>query len=139
MKIMAFNSPEEMMAYMEKSREAADANTDPVQASLNIGDFFIRTAQDIIIYGEICDPVDGDSEEERDYQRRVYEAPHMKLYRFSKCYSPVCPDGEYGDIHLSTVELKISSEMFQRCKDADWPQDRDTLLSVLGIVAPGDA
>ena len=139
MPVRSFNSFEEMAAAMEKDRNAADANTDAVQASLEIGDFFIRATQGILIYGEIHDPIDGDDPEERAFQTRMRDQPHMKLYRFTKCYSPLCPTGEYGDIHLSTVELKISEAMFLRCKEAQWPQDRNELSAVLGIVPGGTA
>lgn len=139
MNIKSFSSFEEMLASMAQDRAVADAQVDPVQSGLKIGDFFIRETHGLVIYGEVLNPIDGEDEEEREFQRRTRNQPHMKHYRFTKCYSPVVPDGEYGDIHVSTVSLVLSREMFDRCRAAGWPQDPKDLWTLLDIQPEGVA
>lgn len=116
----------------DRNRKAADANVNPEQSALKPGDFFVRHAYGITIYGEIIDPVtlslngrriedltEEEQEEIRDI-RELYNDETMKNYRFTRSYSSVCPDGELGDIHISTVSRTISREEFLSAQKKGW-------------------
>jgi len=127
-----FRSFEEMLEAVSEDMQAANAVTDDMQASLEIGDFFIREAHGFFIYGEVLDPITTENPEERAYEIERRNQPHMKHFRFTRCFSPMCPHGELGDVHVSTVTLK-SASMFERCQEAKWPQNRDELMMILGV------
>ena len=48
----------------------------------------------------------------------IYNQPHMENYRFTRSYSIVIPEGEYGDIHLSIAIGKVSRDVFDELKDS---------------------
>lgn len=54
------------------------------------------------------------SEIEHDY----YE-PNMQGFVFGPHYSIVCPLGELGDVHRSTILTVISKELFEEAKAAN--------------------
>lgn len=113
------------------NRQAADENVRPSQI-LSHGDFFLREYHGFRIYGEVLDvggvllngqQLSSLSEEEREeYDDGVaqYAQPHMRFYRFTKCYSVACPRGEMGDVHLSTVVQKLTTEEFLTAKAKGW-------------------
>lgn len=135
------------MAHEDKSledffaQEAADQATalekvQPFQRALKPGDFFVREQQDFVIYGEILDPtppaideegLDAETLEEmraeHAFEVKLRNQPHMAAYRFSKCFSRICPTGEMGDIHISPVVKVISKESFEQARRAGWPVD----------------
>ena len=122
---------DDLFAEEAANRQAADENVKPHQI-LNAGDHFLREAHGFKIYGEVLDvrtsilagrdeaELDDDEREELDDEARVYAEPHMQFYRFTKSYSVICPRGELGDIHLSTVEKKITVEEFEAAKKRGW-------------------
>ena len=60
-----------------------------------------------MIYSEILDnPEPGESGSDH--------------YRFTCSYSVACPSGELGDIHVSTIERKLSEGEFQEMKKSGW-------------------
>lgn len=44
----------------------------------------------------------------------------MSNYRFCDCYSVACPYGEKGDVHVSTIGLKIDRAVFEKFKEKGW-------------------
>ena len=114
----------------------AAANVQPFQAALKPGDYIVRSQNGFIIYGEILDPTPALVEEEgldpealaemraeHDYEVQLRNQPHMAAYRFSKCFSQLCPQGELGDLHISTVTKVISKESFDEARNHGWPMD----------------
>lgn len=121
-----FNSIDDMLGYIRQCSESADARVEPWQSEVKPGDYFVRVAEGFTIYGKVLDPVQseidaGADEEEVDYQRQLRDAPHMKHYRFAKCYSELCPDGELGDVHVSTIATVIPESLFNSAKELGWP------------------
>lgn len=114
------------------ARKAADERVDPEQVALRPGDFCARVAHGIVIYSEILDAaahllgdraledLDEDEKEEYESVRDSYTEEHMKNYRFTRSYSSLCPNGELGDIHVSTVSRVISQKEFQSAKNRRW-------------------
>jgi hypothetical protein len=130
-KTMDSHIVDDLLAEEEQNRLAADENVRPEQL-LEAGDFFLRLAHGIRIYGKILDvgefyldgrtvdALDEDEREEYDEEVAQYKQPHMRFYRFTKCYSQACPSGELGDIHLSTVTRKLTAGEFEAAKKTSW-------------------
>ena len=114
-----------------EAREAADSRVRP-GSDLQPGDFCLRETHGIRVYSEILDAaqhlLDGRKESELDEDelaefediRSSYQEPHMRYYRFTKSYSRMCPRGELGDLHMATVERKLTREEFETARKAGW-------------------
>lgn len=130
-------SLEDFFAAETTAAAAAAERVQEFQKALKPGDYIVRSQNGFIIYGEIIDPVvkmlddeTGLSEEqleemqaEHDYEIQLRNQPHMAAYRFSKCFSQLCPQGELGDLHISTVTKVISKESFDEARNHGWPMD----------------
>jgi len=104
--IQEFDSFEEMMEAIERAREEADKRVKPWQRKIKVGDYFEKeTPYGFKVYCEVLDE---------------YDEPHLKNFRFCRCYSVACPDGELGDVHVSTAKRKITKEEFEEMKRRGW-------------------
>ena len=108
MAIEYFDSFEDLIEVMRRDQKEADSRVQPWQAEIKPGDNVIRDSRlNVPIYSEILpDPKDR-------------PAP-LKHYRFTRSYSVVCPDGEYGDIQVSTIKRKLTQEEFEEAKQRGW-------------------
>lgn len=101
-----FGTMEEAMERLEQARKAADARVKPWQADARPGDCFITDAEEgLLIFGEVLE---------------VCEDPRLQHYRFCRCYSVACPEGELGDVHVSTICRFISREQFEQAREKGW-------------------
>jgi len=101
-----FDSFEEMMEAIERAREEADARVQDWQREIKVGDYFEKdTPYGFNIYGEVLEE---------------YNEPRMKNFRFCKCYSIACPEGELGDVHVSTIKRKMTKDEFEEMKRRGW-------------------
>jgi hypothetical protein len=108
MNIEPFDSFDDMMAYLRKQMDAADSAVQPWQEQIKAGDYFSRASgHGFNIYGEVL-PDEGPRER------------HVRHYRFCQCYSIACPDGEMGDVHVSTIEQLLSREDFEKARERRW-------------------
>ena len=103
MEIQMFDSNEEMLDAVRRAREAADARVQPWQAAIKPGDFFVRVAM-------LCSEL-----------LTIYAQSHMRHYRLSKCFSEACPEGEMGDVHVSSIRAVIEKEEFEFARSKGWP------------------
>lgn len=104
----AFDSLEEMLERMEADRQAADARVQPWQAAIKPGDYFRKdSGHGFSIYGHI----------EKEKEPRE---PELQHYRFCHCFSVACVEGEYGDVHVSTIGALIRQELFDEAKQRGW-------------------
>lgn len=130
-----FNSFEEMMEHIRKNEEEVAKLVTEGQKQMKPGDMFLRYDPDmeVVIYGEILDPgvpaapydkglSEDDLEEIRQDGER-YKAPGMALHRFCRCYSVLCPEGELGDVHVVTMEVKVSKNAFEALRQNEWPAE----------------
>ena len=72
----------------------------------------------LTIYGEIIE-----SPFEQD--REIFAQPHMKHYRLSRCFSVACPEGEIGDVHVSSIRSLLEKETFELARRSHWPSLMD--------------
>lgn len=108
MEFEAFDSLEEMLTRMEESRKAADARVQPWQAAIKPGDYFQRDSG----YGF---PIYGHVEKEEEPRE-----PELRHYRFCQCFSVACVEGEYGDVHVCTIDSLISERFFEEARQRGW-------------------
>ena len=100
MTIESFESFDEMWHYLHEQKETADAQVQPWQCEAKSGDFFRKRSEcDFPIYGMI-------------FREEEPREPGLENYRFAKCYSIACPQGELGDIHVSTIERLLTESEF---------------------------
>ena len=101
-----FDSFEDMMKAEERARNAADARTQDWQKEIKVGDYFVTdSGYGFPIFGVVLEG---------------YKKHHLKNYRFCECYSIGCPEGEKGDVHVSTMLAKITKEAFEVYHEKGW-------------------
>ncbi len=106
MEVEFFDSLEEAQARIEEAMRAADARVRPWQAVIEPGEFFVTVAEDgLVIFGQVLEG---------------YADARLRHYRFCRCYSVACPEGELGDVHVSTIWRLISREEFESAHQAGW-------------------
>ena len=81
----------------------------PWQARAEPGDRFVSVSPEgLVIFGQV---LEGYAEE------------RLQHYRFCRCYSVVCPEGELGDVHVSTIGGFITAEQFDEAREKGWAPD----------------
>lgn len=130
MTIRTFTTVEEMFEAMAKDEVQANDHTTVEQALIEPGTFFVRHyAPDLDIYG-VCltdeeamgrgsEDLDEEEVAERESERQGLESARRRGYMFTRCYSTMCPDGELGDTHVSTME-SITREAFEAARARGW-------------------
>ena len=110
MKVEFFDSLEEAQACLRQAMEAADAHVKPWQAAVKVGDCFIADGgeEDLVVFGEVLEG---------------YTELHLRHYRFCRCFSVACPEGEVGDVHVSTVLCLVSRAFFEAMRQAGWQME----------------
>ena len=106
MEIEWFATPEEAAKRLDEAMKAADAKAQPWQAALEPGDCFVmETEGDFLIFGEV---LEGS------------EPGRCQHYRFCRCSSVACPEGELGDVHVSAILSVIDRELFEGAREKGW-------------------
>lgn len=142
--ITEFDNIDDMLSYIQEGREEADAAVGPEARQFVPGTHYARFIPDhgLLVYGEIIDPIEserqaGADEDEIEFQRQLRDEPHMKHMRFTKSYSEACAEGEFGDVHVSTMHVPLTKEEFERAKANAWPNNpRGLFEKVLEIPFP---
>ena len=112
MKVEFFSSWEEALQRLDEARQVADARVQPWQTQLKPGDCFLQLAEqeELLIFGEVLE---------------TYPEKRMRHYRFCRCYSVACPEGEMGDVHISVVLCQISREDFEQAQKNGWAPQQE--------------
>jgi hypothetical protein len=129
----AFDSFEAMQEAMAKAEDEANRHVTDAQRNITYGDYWFRAldlgmGEYLTIYGrcwtreEIAEgeTEEGAPDEELTYTMSIMDDAHRRGYRFSTAYSQWEPDGEIGDVHISTMQ-QITQEQFEAAKEAKWP------------------
>lgn len=87
------------------------------QKDLKPGDCFVQLSAlrpnlPCDIYGEV---VESEYEEDR---RMFRSRPDLRL---CKCYSPLCPEGEYGTLAIIDIDGTMPREQFDDIRQKGWP------------------
>jgi len=92
MGVQGFDSFEDMWAELEKNIQAADARAEVWQKEIKVGDWFITAYSDLIILNHVLGMVDDKG---------------CENYRYCRSYSQAVPNGESGDVHVSSAIVPI--------------------------------
>jgi len=126
--ITSFTNVEDMLEHIGKQRQNADQRVADWQATIKTGDCFLRYERSlgVVIYGYI--------EEIKDEEdKQLYKEPHMKYFRPTRCFSIMCPEGKYGDVHVSSIDMIVSKETFEKAKNNDWPNDLGEVVDLVDL------
>lgn len=111
MDVQLFDSFDDAMERLRSDMEAADARVQPWQAAIKAGDYYRQpTDYGFPIYGEILN-----EDEPRE--------PECRHYRLARAYSVARPEGEMGDVHVSSIEALLSREAFEAMRRRGWLDD----------------
>jgi len=111
MKVESFDSLEAAQQRLREAMEAADARVRPWQAAVGVGDCFVTDCggeEGFLIFGEVL---------------KGYREERLRHYRFCRCFSAACPEGEVGDVHVSAILCVISREVFELARLHGWDVD----------------
>lgn len=133
MSIRSYMTYVEMIEDMQRNEAAATTRIKDWQHSVVPGNYVVRAvpSYNIVIYGIIIDPIENekqyydnlsDPEQKGEYETSIesYGDGWKQSYRFGKFYSILCVEGEYGDIHLSSITKVITREEFESAKQNGW-------------------
>jgi hypothetical protein len=108
MGIRFYKSFEEMIEAERSARKAAAVRTADWQRRIGKGHMFASISPyGFPIFGEVLD----------DYRN---ESPEMQYYRFCDCYSIACPEGERGDVHISTIDALVTKNAVNTFRKMGW-------------------
>jgi hypothetical protein len=101
-----------MLEFLKDAHARAGEHTAEWQQALGIDDHLLMIDRRswLTIYGEVIEGVDPAD-------------PARRLYRFARCFSVDCPEGEYGDIHVSSIQRVITAEEFEQAGRRGWVPD----------------
>ena len=130
MTVEFFDNTEDMFAAIRRNVESAKSAATPEQNAITYGDHWVRSYEDFLIFGYIytkeemdaAETALGASQEELEYEHRVYDRSYRDGFRFGKAYSIVEPDGELGDTHVCEM-VRITTEEFNAAKSLNWSWD----------------
>lgn len=111
--MIRFFDAEDPFEAIAAAKEEADKRILPWQAQLKKGDYFyyFSSEAEIVVWGEVLeDQID----------------PEMHGYRFCRCYSPIMPEGELGDVHVSVIHSRVSEVDFKLARATGWPHDEES-------------
>lgn len=120
-----FDSVEDMFDAIEANERAAEAAVREWQKRIKVGDYVMRhdSDEDIWIYTEILDPIAGEEKlcdpnnpEDQEHMALLRDAwspgGPKRCRRWGKHYSIFSPNGELGELHISTVTAIIPKLVF---------------------------
>jgi hypothetical protein len=129
MSIRPFNTIEDLFAFEREAQSQANSRIQPFQSALKEGDCFCYLSAErqpnVIIWGEVL-PLDPE-----DIADGYEQDPN---YRFTRCHSIACPEGELGDIHVSVVHAVVSRTIFEKARAAGWPHDEAAYRALVATV-----
>jgi len=105
MEVEFFDSLEAAQQRLLQAMKAADGRVKPWQAAVKPGECFVSDGGDVLVFGEV---LEGYAEE------------HLRHYRFCRCFSVACPEGELGDVHVCTILARNSRQLFEEVRRAGW-------------------
>ena len=107
MQVEFFDSLEAAQARLQQATKAADANVRPWQAAVRPGQLFIAESgeEGLLVFGEVLE---------------AYREERLRHYRFCRCFSQAVPEGELGDVHVSTILCVVGREFFEAMRQEGW-------------------
>lgn len=137
MAVKSFKDPMELFEEMRRNKERADQQIEGWQRSIRPPAKVIRIAEAagklLLIYGSIIDPVESERAHynlndpmdaaEFQFVEQRFGSDWQRSFRFGRFYSPLCVEGEFGQIHLATITGVLTEAEFKAAQEQEWPQD----------------
>ena len=96
-----------MLEDLSRAMQTADDNTQEWQKAIKKGDYYRQdTEYGFSVYGQVL--------------KNAYKDRHLRNYRLVRAYSIICPEGELGDVHVSSISEIITEEEFEKAKMNGW-------------------
>ena len=103
---------------------ADEARVQHWEAQVKPGDCFMSDpGEGLPVFGEVL---------------KGYPEGRLQHCRFRRCYSVACPEGELGDVHVSTIRCLGSRALFERLKEQGWQLSASPRLVLPEGLKPGD-
>jgi len=133
-KILGFGSYEEMQAYIEEQNASlveAMKDLTPEQLSITFGGYAIRFVPHgdltLAIFGHVFtneemvskEVESGASSDELIVILSKFHQLYADGYRYGEWFSVICPEGEVGDAHVTTL-WPITEADFEHAKNNRW-------------------
>lgn len=129
--VVYFNSLEEYDTALKAAKKKLDDRVEDWQRCTKPGDCHYQVHDgDFVIYGEIPQPTPLTAEED-EQDRKYYESREGRNKRLMRCYSVLCPEGEFGLVHVSHISGILTREEFELARRLNWPQNTDLLRTLL--------
>lgn len=116
--IREFDTIEEMLEYLEEARKQGLENAKKRHlkvSDLKHGDHFVRLHESgILIFGEVLEHTDFPEDAESIMSSR------LNGYVYGRCYSILCPEGEFGTTHITMIQSKIPKDLFDLAQANGW-------------------
>lgn len=120
--IVSFGSMDEMLDYMDRQEKEANERAHPVQRAIHYGDHVLRHHEGFMVFGWLPEKDEVMKGEDRATQKML-GANFERGYRYGKWFSELCPEGEWGDSHVSNL-WPIRAEEFKDARDTFWDTRR---------------
>jgi hypothetical protein len=143
MSFMAFDSFDEMSKWMDDRTSEANIGLAPEQQQITYGDCWARFDHlDTVgmLFGQVMtkaewlasELAEGAPEGEANYSLARVEASHQRGYMHGLVYSPVEPDGEYGDTHRANI-WPIEERLFLAASIVEWRHEDMSLADRINL------
>jgi hypothetical protein len=120
MTVKSFDSFDDVLDFVTKQTAAANERVKPSQLELRKGDFYaMDSGMDFAIFGQLQDD------------------PDEQGYALARAYSRILPEGELGDVHISTA-VPLTPDEFEAAKASGW-QNTDVVIRALRRMTGADA
>jgi hypothetical protein len=118
MAMQEFNTIEEMLEYLEEARKQGleKAKGHHLKVSdFKHGDHFVRLHPcGVMIFGEVLEHTDYPEDS------ATIKTGRISGYVYARCYSTLCPEGEFGDTHITMIQSKIPKDLFELARVNGW-------------------
>lgn len=136
--MMEFGSVDEAFDWMKRMEQRANSRIHPIQHEVKRGGYAIRPYHEFHIFGYVKTTEEIAEDElkcgadavELNYTMQTLAESYLRGYRHGMWYSPVCPEGELGDAHISNL-IPITKEDFELARASKWEIDPDQHMAIL--------
>lgn len=130
--MFGFATPEEMVFFLHRHMMEQQAKETREVPEIGFGDCWIRVVdfvpEVVPIFGCVLTPEElerrlvagGASREEAKFEVQMVVQMHSRGFRYSECYSTMCPEGELKDTHVNEILLTITREEFEAARTNGW-------------------
>jgi hypothetical protein len=136
--VVVFDNIEDYFAYMEKVRIEAEAATDPAHLAnvlgedlsggwwVNVSSAMSANDLNLVIFCRVVGKEEflaqgkDDPDVPPGYYESRWEDQCKTGFLLGECFSAVCPEGEWGDTHVTRLEFPIGGRVLEAIRQDRW-------------------